>query len=36
MSKQKNFLLLAIMAGAVGVIIGGITLFLSIADTAKP
>lgn len=36
MAKQKNFLLLAIIVGIVGVLIGGVTIFLSVANIAKP
>lgn len=36
MKKQKNFLLLAILVGAVGIVIGGIILYLSISNMALP
>jgi hypothetical protein len=36
MPRQKNILLLAILVGIAGMIIGGITLFSSITNIAKP
>ncbi len=36
MKKQKNFLLLAIIVGIVGVVIGGILIFLSVTNIVKP
>jgi hypothetical protein len=36
MARQKNFLLLAIIVGIAGVVIGGISIFLSITNIAKP
>lgn len=36
MNRQKNFLLLAIVVGIAGVIIGGISIFVSITNTVKP
>jgi hypothetical protein len=36
MTRQKNFLLLAILVGLAGVVIGGISIFLSVANITKP
>jgi hypothetical protein len=36
MAERKNFLLLAIGMGAVGIIIGAITIWNMIADLLKP
>lgn len=36
MKKQKNFLLFAILVGAAGIVIGGITLYLSISNITMP
>jgi len=36
MARQKNFLLLAIIVGIIGVIIGSISIFLSVGNIAKP
>jgi hypothetical protein len=36
MVKKKNFLLLAIVVGFIGLALGGYTMFLSINDIIKP
>ena len=36
MATKKNFLILAIIVGVVGVSLGGYTIFLSIVDMVKP
>ncbi len=36
MTRQKNFLLLAIIVGIAGVIIGGVSIFLSVANIKMP
>jgi len=36
MVKKKNFLLLAITVGFIGVALGGYTMFLSINNIIKP
>ena len=36
MSEKKNFLILAIGMGAIGVIIGGITIWNMIKDVLNP
>jgi hypothetical protein len=36
MVAQKNILALAILAGIAGVIIGGVTIFLSLTNVIKP
>jgi hypothetical protein len=36
MSEKKNFLILAIGMGAIGVIIGGITIWNMINDVLNP
>ena len=33
---KKNFLILAIIVGFIGVALGGYTMFLSISDIIKP
>jgi len=36
MKKKKNFLILAIIVGAVGVIIGGISIWIAATDLLQP
>lgn len=36
MTKQKNFLILAIGVGAVGLIIGGISIWFAASDLLQP
>jgi hypothetical protein len=36
MKRQKNFLLLAIIVGIAGIIIGGVSIFLSATNIVKP
>jgi hypothetical protein len=36
MTKSKNFLKLVIMVGIVGIVIGGITFYLSLTNLVKP
>ncbi len=36
MAKQKNFLIIAILVGVVGVVIGGVTLALSLENLLSP
>ena len=36
MTKPKDFLKLVILVGIVGIVIGGITFYLSLASLAKP
>ncbi len=36
MKKKKNFFILAIIVGAVGVIIGGITVWIAAIDLLQP
>jgi hypothetical protein len=36
MAERKNFLLLAIGMGAIGIIIGGITIFNMVTDLLLP
>jgi len=36
MIKQKKFLILAIGVGAIGLIIGGITIWLAASDLLQP
>lgn len=36
MTKSKNFLKLVIMVGIVGIVIGGITFYFSLASLVKP
>lgn len=36
MAKPKDFLKLVILVGIVGIVIGGITFYLSLASLAKP
>jgi hypothetical protein len=34
--KGKNFLLIAIIVGLIGVAIGGVSIFLSLTNIVKP
>ena len=36
MVRKKNFLLLAITVGFIGIVLGSYTMFLSINDIIKP
>lgn len=36
MTKSKNFLKLIILVGIVGMVIGGITFYVSLANLVKP
>jgi hypothetical protein len=36
MAKSKSFLKLVILVGIVGIVIGGITFYLSLASLVKP
>ncbi len=36
MTKSKNFLKLIILVGIVGIVIGGITFYVSLANLVKP
>ena len=36
MAAKKKFLILAIIVGAIGVSLGGYTIFLSISNMIKP
>jgi hypothetical protein len=36
MKRQKNFLLLAIIVGIAGIIIGGVSIFLSATNIVNP
>jgi hypothetical protein len=36
MAKPKDFLRFVILVGIVGIIVGGVTLYLSLANLAKP
>lgn len=36
MARQKDFLKLAIAAGIVGIAIGGVSIYLSLAGILKP
>lgn len=36
MTKSKSFLKLVILVGIVGIVIGGITFYLSLASLVKP
>lgn len=36
MKKKKNFLILAIIVGAAGVIIGGISIWLTLSNLLQP
>lgn len=36
MTKSKNFLKLVILVGVVGIVIGGITFYLSLTNLVKP
>jgi len=36
MKKKNNFLILAIIVGAAGVIIGGISIWITISDLLQP
>ncbi len=36
MKKKKNFLILAIIVGVAGVIIGGISIWLTVSNLLQP
>ncbi len=36
MTKSKNFLKLVILVGVIGIVVGGITFYLSLANIVKP